>query len=402
MRDNLVASQENLLNTYRCLFDIDTHIVPNGCSSGSTTQIDIGAPPTASGFTAVSTGDRQTCGLRTDQTLACWGIADSGRYCLLTSSYGVECSGDIGEDYGPLSVPGGTFASISTGFSLACGLRTDQTIDCWTWRLGGTSDPIGLHGRFIDVSISNRHLCALRVDATAQCWADSIPEQCTVGPDNYEHCKGIDNTTKAVVPPPYTFTDILAAGDHFCVIEEFSHLTCTSQLFSCGIKTDQTIACWGDSSRDNIINNVPKGKFTAIEAAHNSVCGIKTDQSIFCWRPGTSDIAQMNRDFVPKDKVIDIAGASNNWCAIRTDNTIVCWNLFNGIDIAPQGTFTDISMSEINTCAVSTDATIVCWNAALTSRGTMSYMGHADFPSGQFKAISAGMTSKCAIGINAP
>ena len=30
-RDQLVAAQESLLNTYRCLFNVDTEIVPDGC-----------------------------------------------------------------------------------------------------------------------------------------------------------------------------------------------------------------------------------------------------------------------------------------------------------------------------------------------------------------------------------
>ncbi len=34
VRDRLVAKQEELLNVYRCRFDIDTHVVPQGCSNG--------------------------------------------------------------------------------------------------------------------------------------------------------------------------------------------------------------------------------------------------------------------------------------------------------------------------------------------------------------------------------
>ena len=30
-RDQLIADQENLLNTYRCLFEVDTEVVPGGC-----------------------------------------------------------------------------------------------------------------------------------------------------------------------------------------------------------------------------------------------------------------------------------------------------------------------------------------------------------------------------------
>lgn len=31
-RDELIAAQEHLLNTYRCLFGVDLHIIPGGCS----------------------------------------------------------------------------------------------------------------------------------------------------------------------------------------------------------------------------------------------------------------------------------------------------------------------------------------------------------------------------------
>ncbi|MYH72097.1 MAG: ABC transporter substrate-binding protein [Acidimicrobiia bacterium] len=39
VRDRLVAAQESLLNTYRCLFNVDTEIVPDGC------RVDDGEPP---------------------------------------------------------------------------------------------------------------------------------------------------------------------------------------------------------------------------------------------------------------------------------------------------------------------------------------------------------------------
>ena len=35
VRDRLIASQEALLNVYRCRFDVDTQIVPGGCSDGA-------------------------------------------------------------------------------------------------------------------------------------------------------------------------------------------------------------------------------------------------------------------------------------------------------------------------------------------------------------------------------
>lgn len=36
-RDQLIRQQEDLLNTYRCMFSIDTQLVPGGCSDNQTT-----------------------------------------------------------------------------------------------------------------------------------------------------------------------------------------------------------------------------------------------------------------------------------------------------------------------------------------------------------------------------
>ena len=40
VRDDLIAAQEKLLNTYRCRFNIDTHVVPGACRTEPSTQSD--------------------------------------------------------------------------------------------------------------------------------------------------------------------------------------------------------------------------------------------------------------------------------------------------------------------------------------------------------------------------
>ena len=50
-----------------------------------------------------------TCGLRTDGTVACWGL-------------------NLDEQASP---PGGIFAQVSAGGDHTCGLQTDGTLDCW-------------------------------------------------------------------------------------------------------------------------------------------------------------------------------------------------------------------------------------------------------------------------------
>ncbi len=55
-RDRLVADQEALLNTYRCMFDVDTALVPAGCTNDRPTR----PPPDPAPFTGAPTPDDVT------------------------------------------------------------------------------------------------------------------------------------------------------------------------------------------------------------------------------------------------------------------------------------------------------------------------------------------------------
>ena len=44
VRDELIGNQESLLNAYRCRFNIDTHIVPSGCTDGGPAQEESPSP----------------------------------------------------------------------------------------------------------------------------------------------------------------------------------------------------------------------------------------------------------------------------------------------------------------------------------------------------------------------
>ena len=78
VRDGLIQSQEALLNTYRCRFDIDTEVVPSGCVDGvpeSTVEAD-----TSTGYAPGDTGPG-------------WSVNGAGRVILsrlMTHAEGVE------------------------------------------------------------------------------------------------------------------------------------------------------------------------------------------------------------------------------------------------------------------------------------------------------------------------
>ena len=77
VRDHLVESQEALLNVYRCLFGVDVQIVPGGCVDGK--PFDPAAPPAASdpsGPPAVPTG------FEPGDSGAGWTVDANGRVAL--------------------------------------------------------------------------------------------------------------------------------------------------------------------------------------------------------------------------------------------------------------------------------------------------------------------------------
>jgi alpha-tubulin suppressor-like RCC1 family protein len=60
-------------------------------------------------FASVSAGDFYTCGVRTDETVVCWGE----------------------NQFGQSSPPAGMFKSVSAGSDHTCGVRANETVVCW-------------------------------------------------------------------------------------------------------------------------------------------------------------------------------------------------------------------------------------------------------------------------------
>ncbi len=110
--------------------------------------------PTGS-FKAVSAGGHHVsvvrreshfCGIRSDDTIACWG----------------------NNTYTQRDAPEGTFVAVSAGGAHSCGLRTDDTIACWGSNGNGQTD--APTGRFKAVSAGHDHTCGIRADGSIVCW----------------------------------------------------------------------------------------------------------------------------------------------------------------------------------------------------------------------------------------
>ena len=279
--------------------------------------------PAATGThnTAIAAGIWNSCAIKADRTLTCWGFDDDG-----------------------IDAPAGQFTAIAAASGHACAIRTDRTIACWGFNSSGLADAPA--GQFTAIDADLNHYCAIRTDQTIACWGWN------------EH-----GQTDA---PAGQYTAVAAGGNH-----------------SCAIRADQTIACWGLTEGVYNVESVslepPAGRYTAIAAGTGFSCAIRADQTIACW--GDNYLGQTN---APSGQFTAIAAGEAHACAIRTARTLACWGFsenYSGMKTGqadpPSGQFTAVAANWHRSCAIRADQTIACW-------GDDSYGDLPDPPPGRF------------------
>ena len=254
-----------------------------------------------SAYTMVSTNTWHSCGIRSDQTVVCWGR---------NSPY----------DLGQADAPAGKFTSVSAGWDHSCGLRTDGTITCWGDSRNGETNPPS--GKFTAVSAGESHSCGLRTDGTITCWGY--------------------NPVDGWADPP---------GGKFTAIDSFHR-------HSCGLRTDGTIACWGSNHHGQA--DPPDGEFIAVSTGAAYSCGLRTDGTITCW--GTNEDSRTDP---PDGEFTAIDAGARHSCGLRTNGTIACAGEANeggfGERDAPDGKFTAVSVGNSYSCGIRASQTLTCW-----------------------------------------
>ena len=172
-------------------------------------------------------------------------------------------------------------------------------------------------------------------------------------------------------PPGGTFVQISAGGggdgDH-----------------ACGVREDGTVSCWGSNSYGAA--TPPGGTFTQVSAGGGFTCGVKTDGTLACWGQNTDGKATP-----PSGTFTQVSAGREHACGIRTDGTLACWGMnWDGlISPPPSGTFTQVTSGETHSCAIRTDQTVVCWG--------YGGWGQAESPSDTFLEVTAGLLHTCGL-----
>jgi len=251
---------------------------------------------TGDSYLQVSAGNTHTCGVKSDNTVVCWGNNGNGQ----------------------ATPPAETFQQVSAGYLHTCGVKSDGSLACWGRNSYGEATPPA-NGVFIQVSAGDTHSCALKSDGALACWGggiyhDTAPPEgiftdvsvgyahtCAVRQDGVLVCWGNDDYGQATVPHDLLFTQVSAGYWH-----------------NCGVKKDNTIECWGRSEEGQA--DPPAGTFSQAASGWDFSCGVKSDHTVACW--GHNLDGQANR---PAGIFKQVSTGGTHACGVKSDGTVVCW-----------------------------------------------------------------------------
>ena len=260
-------------------------------------------PTTAAGsFVSLSSGSYNTCGVKTNGSVVCWGSNNEG-----------------GGFKGKSTPPAGSFASVSTGISHTCGVRTDGSVVCWGSDGNGRSTPPS--GSFVSISAGASHTCGVKTNGAVECWG---------------YGGGFDGSLGVTSPPVGSFVSVGAGWQH-----------------TCGVKADGAVECWGNDYRPAA--KPPTGSFVSVSAGQIHTCGVRSNGTVECW--GIYSAARP-----PHGSFVSVSAGEDHTCGVRTDGSVVCWgDDEHGKTTPPTGSFVSVSAGEEHTCGIRTDGSVLCW-----------------------------------------
>ena len=157
-RGNLIIAQENLLNAYRCRFNIDTEVVKGGCSNGAARETQVYTPYGSPAPETTPNTPQSTAIPATDQTYQDWTyLADTGDGITLAvaiepgeyswsdpNSLVVRCDSafselDVYAIFPSEYIATGSFGTLTVTYSIRpAGLRESST----AWSVGTDNDAV--------------------------------------------------------------------------------------------------------------------------------------------------------------------------------------------------------------------------------------------------------------------
>ncbi len=337
-----------------------------GCASPET--------PTKHRYVAVSAGWDFTCAVRDDHSLWCWGQLTGP---LNATGFVVPQQITTETDW----------TGVWSGFIRMCASKSDGSIWCWSWdeeRLEGVnyttimkqtpqevpaSGEMPAFGAFVPGAALQS--CLADTDGGLWCWGPNVFGE--VG----------NGTTSPVASPtsvpggPWRSTSV--GGDDVC----------WAGAHTCAINGARSLFCWGSDVLDQL-GVVSSSSFTTpasvgtaewneVGTGTSFTCGIRADGTIWCWGhsfdPNSSDMTTQPWQVSAETDWHGLSAGASMACALRGDASAWCWgNGFLGSAGAPSisnsplkvggvDSWSSLSVGLNQACGLDHDSFLWCWGA---------------------------------------
>ena len=361
---------------------------------------------------------RNTCAIRNDGDLYCWGRNGNGQ--LGIGNMGSQEDGHWRDRPTKTNNLGSDAISVSLGEQHTCAVLDTGVLKCWGRNnhgqvgVGGGGDKdapqtvnVGSGRTTTSVYLGYHHTCAILDDQSVKCWGRNSNGELGVGSSTSSF-----NTPQTI--------NSLGTGRHAISLA-------LGQGFTCALLDDGSIKCWGAddegqrgdgggsgsdiSSPPSSAISLPAGRTAKqISAGEFHVCALLDDASVVCWGKNAEgqlgDGSTTDRQapvatssFGSGHSVAHLSAGYDHTCALLTDGGVRCWGSNNNGQLG-DGTSTDRTTppsSDINlgsgytaigissggghTCAMLNDGDMKCWGA----RGGGQVGDDSDFTSSDQK-----------------
>lgn len=385
---------------------------------------DQGAPE--GDWAQVSLGTQHTCAIKTDGSLYCWGY----------NYWSVLGTGTLQSPFqqlAPLRIGTDTWKQVSAGELQTCAIKSDDTLWCWgTNQTGavGTGTTMQVPAptqitamKWLAISASISHTCGIDSDHHRWCWGDGTYGELGDGLSGSSAIPYIQGTPKqigvdtwdSIIAGYYMTCGIKTDGTLWCngtnSLGQLGNNTTNAQTLpvqigvndkfyevqtrfgtTCAHSKDGTLQCWGfnlwgmvgdgsTTQRNQPMTVALSTDWTAFGVGLGAVCGSHFDGRVECW--GNDDFGeagfadQANATTSPRE--VDTGGALTSYgmgdlnsCAITSKHALVCTGqtsfgqLANGAGIrtAPTqvlGQYARVAAGDQFTCAHTSAGATACW-----------------------------------------
>ena len=279
--------------------------------------------------TSVAAGDNHACALTAGRDLWCWGQSNYGEL-----GNGGTVSGTPAHSAGPVQVNGTGYRQVSAGDTNTCAVRTDDSLWCWgnvttlghSGAFGDSPTPVQVTGSWREVDLGGLTACAINTADELWCWGAGMSGQ--LGDGN-------GTNSDAPVQVPGSWSTVSTGGEDYptggatCAIDTGGKAWCWGEnsqgRLGIGDNSDSTTPVAVDST----------ATWSSVSVGYLSTCGIQTDGSAWCWgynADGELGDGTMAVHLSPNPVTV---GGSTPWkqiavglqhaCGVQTDGTGWCW-----------------------------------------------------------------------------